>query len=71
MHQALFTHTAPLSFDSVLTLALTAGLNLDLFLSDIHDESLNDRVWTDIEQGRLIGVVSTPTLFVETLMRDQ
>lgn len=62
MHRALFTHTAPPSPDSLL--ALVPDLNRELFWADMHDETLKHLVLADMEQGRAVGVVTTPTLFL-------
>lgn len=63
MHQALFAHPGPFSVSSVSVLALVLGLDPEAFLADIHDETLKRPVAENIEQGRLAGVVTTPTLF--------
>lgn len=66
MHQALFaiTDPAPASLDSVSALAAGLGLERKAFLTDMRHESLKQRIWADMEQGRLAGVVSAPTLFM-------
>jgi hypothetical protein len=66
MHRALFAHTSlvPISLSAVSALACRLGLDPELFLTDMHDKILKQRIWTDVEQGRLDGVVSTPTLFL-------
>ncbi|GAB3220968.1 DsbA family protein [Spirosoma arcticum] len=66
MHQALFTHASTISLHSLSGLALALGLKLEPFLDDLHDERVKQVVWSSIEQGRLDGVVRTPTLFLGT-----
>lgn len=66
MHQVLFAQTTPVSLDSVSALATGLGLNAELFQNDMNDEGLKQRILADMEQGRLVGVVSTPTLFLGT-----
>lgn len=68
MHQALFAQTnlPPASLDSVSALAAELGLERKAFLTDMRNESLKQRIWADMEQGRLAGVMSTPTLFMGT-----
>jgi predicted DsbA family dithiol-disulfide isomerase len=67
MHQALFAHTSPvpISLSSVSALACRLGLDPELFLKDMHDKTLEQRIQVDMKQGRLDGVVSTPTLFLD------
>lgn len=66
MHRALFAHTAlaPVSLHSVSALASSVGLDLATFRDDMQDAVLKQRVRADVEQGRLDGVVATPTLFL-------
>lgn len=66
MHQALFTYGLTGSFHTVSALAVMLGLQLDKFLDDLHDASLKDCIWADVEAGNLAGVTSAPTLFVGT-----
>lgn len=66
MHHALFADTTPVSPNSLLEMAVALGLNRDLFLVDFHDETLKNRIWEDIAQGRLAEVVATPVLFIGT-----
>lgn len=66
MHELLFTHTTPVSLNSIVSLATGLGLDAELFLNDMRDEGLTQRIWRDMEQGRLMGIVSTPTLFLGT-----
>ena len=53
-----------ISLTSVTALASRLGLEQELFLNDMRDETLKQRIWADVEQGRLAGVVSTPALFL-------
>ncbi|MCY7358326.1 MAG: DsbA family protein [Rudanella sp.] len=66
MHQALFDHTpmTSISLTSVTALASRLGLEPELFLNDMRDETLKHQIWSDMERGRLAGVVSTPALFL-------
>jgi protein-disulfide isomerase len=68
MHQALFTQALllPFSVHSALKLAIQLGMDEEMFLDDLHDETLKQRIWSDIEQGHAAGVVATPTLFLGT-----
>ncbi len=66
MHEALFVHPSmtSISLSSATALASRLGLEPELFLNDMQDETLKTRIRADIEQGRLAGVVSTPALFL-------
>ncbi len=66
MHRALFAHPAfaSVSLHSVSALASALGLNLTAFRNDMQDATLKQRIRADVEQGRLNGVVATPTLFL-------
>ena len=66
MHQALFRQGSTSSLHTVSALAVRLGLQVDKFLDDLHDETLKDRVWADVEVGNLAGVTDAPTLFVDT-----
>lgn len=66
MHQALFAHNAACSFNTLSIVAVTAGLQLDRFLSDLHDETVKELVLADVEAGRMASVTKVPTLFVGT-----
>ena len=66
MHHALFTLSLPVSFPAILALAQEAGLDLNQFMVDFHDDTLRERIWADMKQGRSAGVETTPTLFMDT-----
>lgn len=66
MHHALFAYTDPISLNSLLKLAILVGINPEKFMIDMHDETLKKRIWADMELGRLVDVVATPTLFLGT-----
>lgn len=66
MHHALFTYTDPISLYSLSKLALAVGINPEKFMDDMHDETLKTPIWADMESGRLVEVVTTPTLFLGT-----
>jgi protein-disulfide isomerase len=68
MHRELFAQTSPasaaVSLRSMAALASGLGLDMALFLNDMHGETLKNLIWADRKQGRLAGVVSAPTLFL-------
>lgn len=68
MHRELFAQIPPasaaVSLRSVAVLASRLGLDTELFLNDMHSETLKNLVWAEREQGRLAGVMSAPTLFL-------
>ena len=66
MHQALFAHRLPFSIQEASMLALKLGMSTKRFLDDLHDETLKQRIWSDIEQGHAVDVAATPTLFLGT-----
>ncbi|WP_169521659.1 DsbA family protein [Spirosoma spitsbergense] len=66
MHNALLVHMLPFSMRAASTLALQLGMDTEIFLDDLHDETLKQRIWSDIGQGHSVDVAGTPTLFLGT-----
>jgi protein-disulfide isomerase len=66
MHQALFAHALPFSIQEASMLAIQLGMSTKQFLDDLHDETLKQRIGSDMEQGHSVDVVATPALFVGT-----
>ena len=69
MHRALLAHWAPVSTDTMATLAGTLGLNIDQFRADLRDTGLMDTIREDRVLGQITDVVGTPTLFLGTRRR--
>jgi protein-disulfide isomerase len=67
MHRELFAQTTPVSLKLVSMLASRLGLEVNLFMDDMCDETLKNRIWSDMEQGRSMGVMVAPALFLNTL----
>ena len=44
--------------------AKTLGLNVDTFKKDLADQKIKDKIYRDISDGNQLGVVSTPTFFL-------
>ncbi len=64
MHQALFDNQKDLSTENILAVAKQLGLDLRVFLNDLEDEDLLERVRRDFNNGINNGVTATPTIFV-------
>jgi predicted DsbA family dithiol-disulfide isomerase len=64
MHDLIFEHQTELSVDMLLTLARSLGFEDDPFLTEMTAETTRARVAADKDDGDLVGVISTPTLFV-------
>ena len=65
MHDALFASRNDLSRPSVLALASAIGLDMKRFESDLDSQEVRRAVNHDIDDGSRIGVMSTPTLFID------
>ncbi|WP_461116986.1 DsbA family protein [Spirosoma jeollabukense] len=66
MHQVLFTHGLTCTSNTLSSLAVDVGLQLDRFLDDLHDETLKASVQADIEGGITAGITKAPALFIGT-----
>jgi len=64
MHDVIFEHQTELSVDMLLTLARSLGFEDDPFLTEMTAETTRARVAADKDEGDLVGVSSTPTLFI-------
>jgi len=64
MHDLIFEHQRALDNDNILLLAASLGLDAEQFETDIHKQSLSDKVETDFESGIRSGVNGTPTFFI-------
>lgn len=63
MYHALFFQHA-INPNSVAALAQTLGLDMDWFLTDLHNAELHQFIETDRQDGQELGVCKTPTLLV-------
>ncbi|QHW01534.1 thioredoxin domain-containing protein [Spirosoma endbachense] len=63
MYQALFTQPT-INRSSLSTLAISLGLHYHQFLNDLDDEELYHRIDADRREGQQLGVMTTPTFFV-------
>lgn len=64
MHDALFKHQAELADIDLTHLALTLGLEVYRFETDMGQERHHRRIREDYESGVRSGVKKTPTLFI-------
>jgi len=65
MHDALFASHNDLSRPTVLALASAIGLDMKRFEADLDSADVRKAVQHDQEDGMNVGVMSTPTLFVD------
>jgi len=65
MHDALFASHNDLRRPTILALASAIGLDVKRFEADLDSEEVRKAVMRDQEQGMNIGVMSTPTLFID------
>ncbi|HLY17376.1 MAG TPA: thioredoxin domain-containing protein [Bryobacteraceae bacterium] len=65
MHDALFASHADLRRPTVLALASAIGLDVKRFESDVDSAEVRKAVARDLEDGSNVGVMSTPTLFID------
>lgn len=64
MHDLLFEHQRQLEEEDILGYAEQLGLDMDRFRTDMASTETQDRVDSDKEDGRGVGVEGTPTFFV-------
>ena len=64
MHDALFAHRRELSRPLMLTLARTAGLDMQRFERDLDSAETKAAVARDMEDGDHAGVEGTPSVFI-------
>jgi len=65
MHDALFASHADLRRPTILALASAIGLDMKRFETDLDSPEIRKAVERDQEEGFNIGVMSTPTLFID------
>jgi protein-disulfide isomerase len=65
MHDALFASHNDLSRATILALASAVGLDMKRFEADLDSPEIRKAVAHDLEDGSNVGVMSTPTLFID------
>jgi len=65
MHDALFASRTDLSRPTILALASAIGMDVNRFESDMDSAEVRKVVARDLDDGSRIGVMSTPTLFID------
>jgi len=65
MHDALFASHRDLSRPTILALASAIGLDVKRFEADMDSPEIRKAVARDLDDGSRIGVMSTPTLFID------
>ncbi|HET9360524.1 MAG TPA: thioredoxin domain-containing protein [Vicinamibacterales bacterium] len=70
MRERLYADHSALAPDALSTSAKAVGLDLNQFEACLADGEAQKAVQAEIEQGRQLGVNSTPTLFLGRLRKD-
>jgi|HubBroStandDraft_5_1064220.scaffolds.fasta_scaffold131507_1 protein-disulfide isomerase len=65
MHDALFASHNDLRRPTILALASAIGLDVKRFEADLDSPEIHKAVSRDLEDGSSIGVMSTPTIFID------
>ena len=65
MHDALFASHNDLSRPTIFALASALGLDMKRFEADIDSPDVKKAVAHDLEDGGNVGVMATPTLFID------
>lgn len=65
MHDALFASHADLRRPTVLAIASAIGLDVKRFEADVDSAEVRKAVQRDLEDGSNVGVMSTPTIFID------
>lgn len=63
-HDLLFEHQANLAAEDLTAYATQLGLNMETFTADSNSTEIKDAVQRDIADGRVLGVNSTPTIYI-------
>jgi protein-disulfide isomerase len=65
MHDALFASHNDLRRPTILALASAVGLDMKRFEADLDSPEVRKAVSRDLDDGTNVGVMSTPTLFID------
>jgi len=65
MHDALFASHKDLRRPTLLALASAIGLNMKQFEEDLDSPWVRQAVAHDLQDGSMVGVMATPTLFID------
>lgn len=65
MHNALYADQGRLEDPHLWARAERLGLNVERFDADRRSDAVQARVWKDFQGGIRVGVVTTPTVFVD------
>jgi protein-disulfide isomerase len=65
MHDALFASHSDLRRPTILALASAVGLDVKRFEADLDSPEVRKAVEHDLEDGQNVGVMSTPTIFID------
>ncbi len=71
LHDLLFANFKQLSDEKINELAAAAGLDMKRFASDRANPQLQQKLASDQEEGRRIGVRGTPTIFINGRLLPQ
>jgi len=64
MHDALYTHQTDLSPETLVSLSLEVGLELDQLELDVAGDEVIRRIRRDLGDAEALGLQGTPSLFV-------
>jgi protein-disulfide isomerase len=70
MHEQLFSTPSALDTPDLVRHAEAIGIDLRKFRTCLEGNGAVDRVQADVEEGRRLGVESTPTFFIGTRQHD-
>ena len=63
MHDALFGLQGRLSHETIVTIATSLNLNMERFVTDMADPSLNTHLVEDMNDAKAAGLRGTPTIY--------
>jgi protein-disulfide isomerase len=70
MHRLLLEHTSHLDKATLAVCAVTLGLDMSRFLSDLKQGVYAERVCEDFQSGLRSGVNGTPTFYINSVRHD-
>jgi protein-disulfide isomerase len=64
LHQALITSTGPLSNESVMQIAKSAGLNTEQLQQDMKDTAYDQQLQANMQLAQTLGLIGTPAFII-------
>ena len=70
MHDMLYENQGALEEEDLVSYAETIGIDMDRFEQDFESAEVIDTVQADFEEGKALGITSTPIFFINGEMAE-